>query len=130
MKVHKKIIMSKKNNFYQLPLNLEEDENGNLYGYSAWSKTGNFALSFDFDNNTENEIKVIKDTVNGDYTSIAKGAKGGWTNDTVDFYYNGLYKFCVRGWGGLTGGLGLKALVAAKIQDDFCELILKKLNND
>jgi len=116
--------------FYELSLSLEEDENGNLFGYSVWSNTRNLALTFDFDNNSEDDIKIIVSIINGTYTSTSRDNNGGWVRDGENFSYNGQYKFCVRGWGSLTGRYKLSVERAIEVQEFFAEKIIKKLNNE
>lgn len=115
--------------FYTLPLKLDEDEDGSLYDYYAWSEQNNMALTFEY-TVTEKEVKEITKVINGSQINISKEAKGGWTNKEVDFFYKGEHKFCVRGWGGLTGGIGLTHKKAIKIQNQFIKYILKVLNNE
>lgn len=115
--------------FYTLPLRLDEDAEGQLYGHYAWSQQNNMALTFESyvpDKTIKRITKIINTTEDANHDVIK------WTAKGVDFYWNGRLYFCVRGWGGLTGtgGLNLSQQEAEKVQDDFVQYILKRLNNE
>ena len=104
---------------YQLPLYLDP------YGGYAWSENDTMSLTFDDDLSLEFCQEVI-DCINGENYVDTEG----WTyKDAVDFYYKGEYKFCVRGWGHLTGtgALNLPEHEAERIQDGFIQHIAKRL---
>ena len=105
----------------------------------AYSKNDTMALTFEAD--TEYQIKNarrIVQIINGEAEPNPGEA---WVHNGVDFYTQDknyeeaasgwCYVFCVRGWGHLigTGGLNLPVKGAARIQDDFVEYILSRLNS-
>lgn len=100
---------------YPLPLTFD--------GYTyAWAKDGQMALMFDdgFDSkDAERIVAVINGNSKHKLTDIS--LKDG------EFFIQGEYAFCVRGWGYLTGRLRLSDDVASAIQDEFAEYILKQL---
>ena len=118
---------------YKLPLKLDIDEEGVLFGNYAWAKDKQedyciMALTFDYDI-PSTSIKKIVAIINGEEESKFDILK--WKiKDSVDFYFNKKYHFCVRGWGGLTGtgGLNLSVEEAEKIQDGFVNYIFSRLN--
>ena len=119
--------------YYKLPLKLDLDENGVLFGNYAWAKDedGDYsimALTFE-DNIPSTSIKKIVNIINGTEENRFDILKF-QVKDSVDFYFNGKYHFCVRGWGGLTGigGLNLSTIEAEKVQDEFINYILSRLN--
>lgn len=89
--------------YYKLPLKLDLDENGVLVGNYAWAKDkdGDYsimALMFEADI-PSTSIKKIVSIINGieeNNFDILKFE----VKDSVDFYFNGKYHFCVRDWGG------------------------------
>ena len=103
------------------------------YDDYVYSSNGVLALShfkdewtFDEDDATINKIvSIINDEIDSDFLPE-------WEADGCDILYQGVYAFCVRGWGYLTGtgGLNLPEDVAAKIQDEFISYILSRLNNE
>ena len=105
-------------NYYKLPLKLE-------CGY-AWGKDGGMALTFDYDSKNTDSIAII-DAING--TEHDKFIITDLTYDGVDFYQNGKYIFCVRGWGNLTGigGHNFSPKKASQIQDEFVKHIFNQL---
>lgn len=113
--------------FYKLPLCLEVDEKGDLYGYNAWSNTNNHALTFGGDNNHQH-IKMIVHIINGYKNTENNFLLSGWTRDGEDFSHNGKYMFCIRGWGRLTSKYNLSIENAISVQEVFAEILLKKLN--
>lgn len=118
---------------YKMPLHLDK------YGVFAWDVEGNMALSgfkrkFDerqiYLPEERERIKHIIDVINGDCPS---DFNPGWKlsdEDRCAINYNGEYQFLVRGWGHLTGcgGLNLPGDLAAKIQDEFIDYIINRLN--
>lgn len=102
---------------YQLPLKYDEM----LY---AWSKNNTMALMFNKVVKEDDRETIVK-TINGESDMKIEGLdfKG------CDFFINGNYAFCVRGWGYLTGigGLGLTANKACEIQYGFIRHIYEKL---
>lgn len=114
---------------YQLPIHLDK------HGCYAWCKNGTMAITFEHFNELyeekdwiegEKKAKQIVSYINGDTECNEKG----WTyKDAVDFYLNGKYMFCVRGWGHLTGtgALHLPIQDAERIQDGFVQHIAKQL---
>ena len=47
----------------------------------------------------------------------------------IDLYNHNIYYGNIRGWGGLTGRLKLSVKEAEKVQDDFAQWMINKLNN-
>lgn len=103
---------------YKLPLNLDEWSDN-----YAWCKDGTMALTFDGLSVNERE-RCVK-TINGEDNFKISGL----SFDGCDFYQNGDYIFCVRGWGNLTGigALNLPEEKALEIQDGFVQYIFDKL---
>ncbi len=104
---------------YKLPLKYD----GISY---AWTKDNIMALMFTdlvSNKNAQDIINIINGTEN------IKEDRLKWRVDGVDFYFNDLYLFCVRGWGHLTGvgGLNLSEQKAEQIQDDFIKYIISKI---
>ena len=117
---------------YRLPLHLDE------YCMYAWDADGNMALGVfnlvcdkngDFASGEKERINHIIDIINGECPTDYEAK---WTtgDDVTEIYYDGKFQFLIRGWGYLTGcgGLNLPEDLAAKIQDEFIEYILDKLN--
>lgn len=105
---------------YQLPLHPDK------HGSYAWSKNGTMSLMFEYEYMDCLGKKVIK-CINGERESDSKGR---WYKDGVDFFLDGKYIFCVRGWGHLTGtgAMNLPLKSAERIQDGFIEYCFKRLN--
>ena len=120
---------------YKMPLHLDK------FGVFAWDAEGHMALSrFNYKYDERGylipgeleRIKHIIDVINGDYPSDFKpGWKRSDDNRCV-ITYNGGYQFLVRGWGYLTGcgGLNLPRDLAAKIQDEFIDYMINRLNGE
>lgn len=126
------------NEFYKFPLMIDE-YGGNVIaqpgklGYRwAFDWIGNDYISeFPIDGQRGEQLAAaIVSYLNGeseykpDYT---------WTRDEEDpcvICINGQQCICIRGWGELTGtgGYHLSEDEAAKIQDDFRDFIIAKLN--
>ena len=111
---------------WTLPLKMDD------YSY-AWDQNNVMALTFE-DGCTAEEFyamrKLAKDVVaviNGEKESDSKGR---WTHEVCDFFLDGEYVFCVRGWGHLTGtgALYLTTEGAERIQDEFIDYIYNRLN--
>ena len=111
---------------WTLPLRMDD------YSY-AWDQNDVMALTFedgdneqDF-NNMRALAKNVVAAINGKEESDTKGR---WTHETCDFYLDGKYAFCVRGWGHLRGpgGLNLTDESAARIQDEFIDFIYERIN--
>ena len=117
---------------YRLPLHLDD------YCIYAWDADGGMALScfelkYDEKGNylsgEPERIKHIIDVINGDCSSDFEPE---WklSDEPCAITYKGEHQFLVRGWGHLIGcgGLNLPAELAAKMQDEFINYILDKLN--
>lgn len=117
---------------YKLPLHLDD------YCVFAWDADGGMALScfelkYDEKGNyllgEPERIKHIIDVINGDCSSDFEPE---WklSDEPCAITYKGERQFLVRGWGHLTGcgGLNLPGELAAKMQDEFINYILDKLN--
>ena len=104
--------------YYKLPLHRDE------YGSYVWAENGTMTLMFNRELSKPDRDKIIEN-LNG--TSDLKIPN--LNQDGDDFYDGETYIFCVRGWGGLTGSgaLNLDVKDAVKIQDDFCDFIIRKL---
>lgn len=118
---------------YKLPLHLDD------YCIYAWDADGEMALScfnlrYDENGNylpgEQERIKHIIDVINGVCLSDFESEWKLSNDETCAITYKGEYQFLVRGWGHLTGcgGLNLPAELAAKMQDEFINYIIDKLN--
>ena len=109
------------NDVYKLPLHADH------HGSYAWTKNDVMALDFDYDV----DMKVRKDiiaTINGEKESETKGR---WfRTNHIDFFLDGQYIFCIRGWGHLTGtgAMHLPETSAARIQDEFSDYVYSRIN--
>lgn len=101
---------------YKLPLKLDP------CGMYAWSSDMVMALTFCDDVDTITQ-QIIVNAINGSVRVEIKG----FTNTNEDFYVDGKYIFCVRGWGHLTGtgALNLEYDKAIEIQNGFIDHVLK-----
>lgn len=98
-------------------------------GY-VWSDNETMTLMFNCENDVDLElVKNVVDKLNGN-TNI-KFNSNFTILDNINFYYNGEFVFCVRGWGYMTGTgcHNLSFEEASKTQDDFANWILETLNN-
>lgn len=102
---------------YKLPLHLDE------HSSYAWSENDTMSLMFDGDYK-KNRQNII-DAING----VNEFKISNLSINGCDFFENGNYIFCVRGWGNLTGigALNFKKEKAIKIQDGFINYILNLL---
>lgn len=118
---------------YKLPLHLDD------YCVFAWDANGNMALScfnlkYDEKGNyllgEPERIKHIINVINGDCAPIFDSKWKLSDDESCAITYDGEKQFLVRGWGHLTGcgGLNLPEELAAKMQDEFINYILDKLN--
>lgn len=106
---------------YKLPLHADH------HGSYAWTPDDTMALDFDFDVDMKVREEIIA-TINGERESSTKER---WrVRNDIDFFLDGVYMFCVRGWGHLTGtgAMHLPEESAARIQDEFVNYILSKIN--
>jgi hypothetical protein len=102
--------------YYKLPIK---------YNYSyGYCKNDTMALTFNHDLSDEDCEKIV-DVINGNSEMKINGLAHIGTN----FYQDGEYIFCVRGWGGLIGigALNMSEEEALKIQDGFIEYVFNKL---
>lgn len=120
---------------YKMPLYLDK------FGVFAWDAEGNMALSgfnYKYDERgylipgERERIKHIIDVINGDCPS---DFNPGWKRADImscAIDYNEEYQFLVRGWGRLTGcgGLSLPISLAVKIQNEFIDYIINRLNGE
>jgi hypothetical protein len=98
---------------------------GDEWGDYAWSKNDTMALMFDKSFNDADRAKLIEainETTNFKIPNL--------TINGCDFFKDGEYIFCVRGWGNLTGtgALNLSQEKALEIQDGFINHIYKILS--
>jgi hypothetical protein len=102
---------------YQLPLKYDG------YNY-VWSKKNIMTLMFGRLVPEEDRVKVVKSLNKESELKIE-----GLTNNKDEFFINGEYAFCVRGWGHLTGigAMNLPLEKAIEIQDGFINYILERL---
>lgn len=103
--------------YYQPPFHYD--------GYSyVWSFNDTMTLMFV--NTPKEEVAKILRAINGEKEHKIEGL----THEGVDFFLNGIYIFCVRGWGFLTGrgAMNLPIEKAEKIQDSFVEYVYKTLS--
>lgn len=118
--------MKKHSDVWVAPFKL--DEYGESYVFDA---NGQMALMFYDDDDdqctpldSQSRHKVV-DILNGaknDFPILLEYYQGEIINE------NGEYVFCIRGWGHLTSTLNLNNAEAARIQDDFGNYIVNKLN--
>ena len=111
------------NDVYKLPLHADR------HGSYGWTQNDVMALDFEFDVPGWEEIrKDVIATINGEKESSTKGKW--YVANAIDFFLDGVYVFCVRGWGHLTGtgALHLPEESAARIQDEFVQYIFSRLN--
>ena len=106
-------------NYYKLPLRYDTS-----CGYVLDSENTN-ALQFDY-KFSAHEAKKIVSALNGETEYKIEKLT---VKDNIDFYINGDYSFCVRGFGHLTGtgACNLSYEKAAKIQYEFVDYILNCL---
>ena len=93
----------------------------------CWAKNGTMTLMFD-EVLSEYDRKMIVKAVNGETELKMEGL----TVDGCDFFKDGTYIFCVRGWGHLTGigALNLTEEKAVEIQDGFINHVLKSVGKN
>jgi hypothetical protein len=76
---------------------------------------------------TEDKSRVV-DIING--SNIKLGMDLGLKLVNSDIYTSdGRYFASIRGWGRLTGGMGIKSSTAIDIQDMFAEKIIRLIND-
>ena len=109
------------NDVYKLPLHADH------HGSYAWTPDDTMALDFDFDVEMKVREEIIA-TINGEKESSTKGKW--YVANAIDFFLDGVYMFCVRGWGHLTGtgAMHLPEESAARIQDEFVKYIISRIN--
>ncbi|MBR2265484.1 MAG: hypothetical protein IJ882_02235 [Paludibacteraceae bacterium] len=109
------------NDVYKLPLRAD------YHGSYAWTPDDTMALDFDFDVDMKVREEIIA-IINGEKESDTKGRW--YVGNAIDFFLDGLYVFCVRGWGHLTGtgAMHLPEESADRIQDEFVKYIFSRLN--
>ena len=120
---------------YKMPLHLDK------YGVFAWDAEWHMALSrfnYKYDERgnlipgEQERIKHIINVINGNCVPVFLPEWKLSDDDRCAITYNGEYQFLVRGWGYLTGcgGLNLPEDLAAKIQDEFIDYIINRLNGE
>ena len=126
------------NDFFKFPLSI--DENGGWVvaqpgdmGYRwAWDWIKNdFICEYPVGGQRGTELaKKIVDIVNG-YSNekLPYTFSVDCDNSHAEVFINGQPCMEIRSWGELTGAYKLSGNDAAKIQDDFCEYIVNRLNN-
>lgn len=134
-KQHPEFVPKNWTDCYKMPLHLDQ------FGMFAWDAEGNMALSgfnYKYDERgkfipgEQERIKHIIDVINGDCPS---DFNPGWKRSDImscAIDYNEEYQFLVRGWGHLIdcGGLNLPGDLAAKMQDEFIDYIINRLNGE
>ena len=105
------------------------------YGSYVWGggKSRTMAMTFEYGRDaTEDKMlnKLRLNVVNCVNGKAKCETEGRWTHNGPDFFLDGEFIFCVRGWGHLTGtgGLHLDEDDAAATQDDFINFIQHKLD--
>lgn len=95
------------------------------YSSYVWDKNGH--MTFTCLTNNEYLLQKLVDKINGN----SKECFPATLHDSV-IYIEGKKALLMRGWGRLTGtgGLNLPSKEAAKIQDDFCEWVVKTLREN
>lgn len=109
---------------YKKPFRVDE------CGGFVWSSNGVMTFSvYDYANLPfmKRVCKVLNGEIKADFPHKFEVAK-----DRTAILYNGELVFFVRGWGHLTGhyALNLNPKLAANIQDDFIEHVVKTLNGE
>ena len=106
----------------------------------AYSQNDTMALTFEAD--TEYQIKNARRIVAIINGEAKPNPQETWVKNGPDFYTQDQnyeeamqgwhYVFCARGWGHLTGtgAMNLPYKEAERIQDEFCDYILSKLNSN
>ena len=132
MPPHTKVKLEGKQDFrkvWEFPLTSDS------YGTYVFAKNGTMALTFEYGNNAEEQKRLdgIRSNVVDCLNGVAKCETAGrWNHMWCDFFLDGEYVFCVRGWGHLTGtgfyALGLSEQDAKDTQDDFINFIQSKLD--
>jgi len=109
------------NDVYRLPLRADH------HGSYAWTPDDTMALDFGFDIEMKVREGIIA-IINGEKESDTKGRW--YVGNAIDFFLAGLYVFCVRGWGHLTGtgAMNLPEESARRIQDEFVKYVFSRLN--
>ena len=110
---------------WNLPLR-KSDYDDYVYSSNGVLALSHFKDGWVFDEMTVNKIvSIINGEINSDFHPK-------WEADGCEILYRGVYAFCVRGWGYLTGtgGLNLSEDIAEKLQDEFISYILSRLNNE
>lgn len=104
---------------YKKPFHADE------YGSIVWSSNGVMTFSI-YDNANlpfmKRVCRVLNGEIKADFPHKFEAAK-----DNTAIFYNGELVFFVRGWG---GALNLNPKLAANIQDDFIEHVVKTLNGE
>lgn len=110
---------------YKLPLRIDDV-------FKIYVKTSNNVKAFNLLDTSEKYINIVKKVIN-----IINGDDHQHITNNVTYkdgfiYIDNAALFLVRGWGYLTGigGLNLAPKIAAKIQDDFCKFVVKKLKGE
>lgn len=103
---------------YELPLKYD------MITY-AFSANDTMTLMFDEKINLGKSLNIVRkiNEPNFEYNLENLTHKG------CDFYQNDKYIFCVRGWGYLTGYLGLSEEKALEIQNGFIEYIYNQIKD-
>ena len=109
---------------YKKPFRVDE------CGGFVWSSNGVMTFSvYDYANLPfmKRVCKVLNGEIKADFPHKFEAAK-----DNTAILYNGELVFFVRGWGHLTGSgaLNLNPKLAANIQDDFINHVVKTLNGE
>ena len=109
---------------WELPLHCDK------YSLYAWSKNGTMAITLEHENDYKQDEALLKSIVNRINGGPLLDSAGHWSNNTCDFFLDGKYIFCVRGWGHLTGcgAMNLHPKDAERIQDEFIAFVLNRLN--
>lgn len=103
---------------YQLPLHI--DDLCPIYVYSA-----NEVMTFNILTDDKDKVKEVLDALNGKSNKRYNNVEYADEHILVD----GKPIFLIRGWGHLTGvgTLSLPCETAVKIQNDFCNWVVRKL---
>lgn len=109
--------------YFKLPFKADK------FGIYAWDANDKMVLQFDYEIFDEEEMEMLVTQINGETPENGNITFGELTYKNSDFFSNGEYIFCIRGWGYLTGegGMNLTETEACEIQDDLANYILNKL---
>lgn len=110
---------------YKLPLRIDEY-------CPIYVKTSNNIKAFNLLDTSEKYMNIVKKVINIINGDDSQHITNNVTYNEGFIFIDNSALFLVRGWGHLTGAgaMNLDPKIAAKIQDEFCEFIVKKLKGE